>query len=199
MKSFVSFESNCMFSVSFSRFFLFLLMVFLFFDGLVAKEPPSQISFTEGGIQKTFYRNPKVEAEFIDPNFINSSQNKGLGNGKWKAGWNVRPAGKPILSKQLKVSSQSKVTEVYNPNVGSGPNIVLPGLVIVSFKKEQTKESLLAFAMKYKMQFQHQYQPKLASFQFEPGYLSVEKANELLNDSIVMEAYPDTAVEKVLK
>ncbi len=184
---------------SFRWMFLIVLIAFVFFEGLDAKEPPNQISFTEGGIQKTFYRNPKVEAEYIDPTVVQSSQNRSLGNGKWKSGWNIRPIGKPIQSKQFKSNSSIKVTEVYNPNVGSGPNIVLPGLIIVSFKSEPSNEFLSNLVVKYKIQLMQRYHSKLMSFQTEPGFLSVEKANELLNESFVLEAYPDTAVEKVLK
>lgn len=181
------------------RNFLIIIIILVCFHPLAAKEPPNQISFTEGGIQKTFYRNPNVEAEYIDPNIISSPQNKGLGNGKLKAGWNFRQSGKPIVSKQTKSNVSTKVTEVYNPGVGSGPNIVLPGVIIVSFKKDQTYESLSKLAQKFKIQLIHHLSPRFASFQTESGFLSVEKANEVLSDESILEAFPETALEKVLK
>ncbi|TGM87379.1 hypothetical protein [Leptospira bouyouniensis] len=186
------------FKNQFFKLMLFTIMI-VCFQTLEAKEPPNQISFTEGGIQKTFYRNPNVEAEYIDPNLINSQQNKSLGNMKLKAGWNFRQSGKPIIAKQSKSNVSTKVTEVYNPGVGSGPNIVLPGVIIVSFKKDQTNESLSKLAQKFKIQLLHHLSPRLASFQTESGFLSVEKAVEVLTDESILEAYPETAVEKVLK
>ncbi|MBL0953850.1 MAG: hypothetical protein IBJ01_03690 [Leptospira sp.] len=167
---------------------------------MIAKEPPNQITFTEGGVQKTFYRNSNLEAEFIEPNHVNSSQNKGLGNLKIKGGWNLRKVGKPLLSQQQRKSNiPAKVTEVYNTGAGYGPNIVLPGIIIVTFKNDQSNDSLSRIAQKYKIVFLQQFSPRIVSFQTEPGYPSVEIANELLNEGIVSEAYPETAVEKVLK
>ncbi|TGM29746.1 hypothetical protein EHQ71_13405 [Leptospira levettii] len=172
----------------------------ILWDPLIAKEPPNQITFTEGGVQKTFYRNSNLEAEFIEPSQANSSQNKGLGNLKVKGGWNLRQAGKPIFAKQqAKSSVPTKVTEVYNTGAGYGPNIVLPGIIIVTFKNDQSNESISKLAQKYKIVILQQFTPRIVSFQTEPGYLSVEIANELLSEGIVSEAYPDTAVEKVLK
>lgn len=178
---------------------LILAVIILCFHPMEAKEPPNQISFTEGGIQKTFYRNPNIEAEYLDPQQVNSSLNKSSGNQKVKFGWNIRQAGKPFYLKQSKSNVTTKVTEVYNTGVGSGPNIVLPGAIIVSFKKDQSMESLSKLAQKYKIEILRQLTPRLVSFQTEPGFFSVEKANELLNEGIVLEAYPETAVEKVLK
>ncbi|TGL24605.1 hypothetical protein EHQ46_01990 [Leptospira yanagawae] len=166
---------------------------------MLSKEPPSQITYTEGGVQKTFYRNPNLEAEFIAPNQVSGSQNKSYANKNLKAGWNFRKPGKTLVSNQLKSGNESKVTEVYNPGNGYGPNIVLPGIIVVSFRTDQSKEFISELAKKYKIQIFHTFNPRLTSFQTEPGYLSVEKANELLNEPSVSEAYPETAVEKVLK
>ncbi|MCW7502545.1 hypothetical protein [Leptospira paudalimensis] len=175
-------------------------ITFFLWEPLNAKEPPNQITFTEGGVQKTFYRNSNLEAEFIEPNHVNSSQNKGLGNLKIKGGWNLRQVGKPLLSQQQRKSNiPAKVTEVYNTGAGYGPNIVLPGIIIVTFKNDQSNDSLSRIAQKYKIVFLQQFSPRIVSFQTEPGYPSVEIANELLNEGIVSEAYPETAVEKVLK
>ncbi|MCW7460862.1 hypothetical protein [Leptospira limi] len=195
LNSFKRFQNSLVFiSIGFacSSFFLW--------DPLVAKEPPNQITFTEGGVQKTFYRNSNLEAEFIEPSQANSSQNKGLGNLKVKGGWNLRQVGKPLLSQQKgKSNIPTKVTEVYNTGAGYGPNIVLPGIIIVRFKYDQSNESISKLAQKYKIVFLQQFNPRIVSFQTEPGYLSVEMANELLSERIVSEAYPETAVEKVLK
>lgn len=195
-------------SNSFNRFqnsLVFTMICFAYsslflWEPLIAKEPPNQITFTEGGIQKTFYRNSNLEAEYIEPSQANSSQNKSLGNLKVKGGWNLRQVGKPLLSQQQgKSNIPTKVTEVYNTGVGYGPNIVLPGIIIVTFKNDQSNESISKLAQKYKIVFLQQFTPRIVSFQTEPGYLSVEIANELLSEGIVSEAYPETAVEKVLK
>ncbi|XDD46301.1 hypothetical protein AB3N60_16580 [Leptospira sp. WS39.C2] len=180
-------------------FAFYVLVILVSIYSLEAKDPPNQVSFIEGGIQKTFYRNSSLEAEYIDPIQLNSSQNKGLGNLKLKAGWNFRQTGKPILSKSSKSDIKAKVTEVYNTGVGAGPNIVLPGVILVTFKKDQNNGSLNKLAEKYKVVFLQQLSPRIASFQTEPGFISVEIANEILNESFVLEAYPETAVEKVLK
>ncbi|MCW7465629.1 hypothetical protein [Leptospira levettii] len=194
-KSFNRFQNVLFFS-----FICFTYSSLLLCDPIIAKEPPNQITFTEGGVQKTFYRNSNLEAEFIEPSQVNSSQNKGLGNGKIKGGWNLRQVGKPLLSQQQNKSNiPAKVTEVYNTGAGYGPNIVLPGIIIVTFKNDQTNDTLSKLAQKYKIVILQQFTPRIVSFQTEPGYLSVEIANELLNEGIVSEAYPETAVEKVLK
>ncbi|TGM02222.1 hypothetical protein [Leptospira jelokensis] len=179
--------------------FLIYISGFLFVFSLLAKEPPNQITYTEGGVQKTFYRNPNLEAEFISLNQINSSQNKSYANQKLKVGWNIRKPGKALVANQTKSGNETKVTEVYNTGQGYGPNIVLPGMIVVSFRTDQSKEFISELAKRYKIQIFHTFNPRLVSFQTEPGYLSVEKANELVNEPSVAEAYPETAVEKVLK
>ncbi|PJZ47068.1 hypothetical protein [Leptospira brenneri] len=177
-----------------------LMVVYCFSFSLSAdpKDPPSSISFVEGGVKKTFYRNPNVEAEFVEPGQAKESQEKNQGKQGVKSGWNIRPSGKQLFSKSNK-STNTKVTEVYSTSVGSGPSIVLPGILIVTFSSDQSRESLERISKKYGVQLQNQFSPRLASFQTEPGFLSVEKANELLSESNVLEAYPDTAVEKSLK
>lgn len=181
------------------------LGIFVFVIGLLpsflleAKDPPNLITFKEGGIQKTFYRNPNIEAEFIEPNQVTSAPTKSYANKNIKAGWNFRSPGKSLIKNKTKSATETKVTEVYNPGNGYGPNIVLPGIVVVSFQFDQSKEAISQLAKKYNVQVIHIFHPRLASFQSEPGYLSVEKANELLNESSILEAYPETAVEKVLK
>ncbi|TGL86955.1 hypothetical protein EHQ68_15940 [Leptospira congkakensis] len=163
------------------------------------KEPPSSITFVEGGVKKTFYRNPNVMAEFVNPQQSLANQQKNQGKQGIKTGWNVRPAGKELFPKSTKSSLTANVTEVYSTSFGSGPSIVLPGIIIVTFSSDQSQDSLERISKKYGIQIQNKFSPRLVSFQTEPGFLSVEKANEVLTESNVLEAYPDTAVEKSLK
>ncbi|WP_244241470.1 hypothetical protein [Leptospira perdikensis] len=163
------------------------------------KDPPSSITFVEGGVTKTFYRNPSVVAEYVSHEQAQSNQLTNQGKQGVKFGWNVRPAGKELFPKSSKSTVASKTTEVYSTSVGSGANIVLPGVLIVTFSKNQSQESLEKISKKYGIQILNQFSPRLVSFQTEPGFVSVEKGNEILSESNVLEAYPDTAVEKSLK
>lgn len=163
------------------------------------KDPPSSITFVEGGVTKTFYRNPGVVAEFVNQDQAQANQQTNQGKQGIKFGWNVRPAGKELFPKSSKSTSTAKVTEVYSTSVGVGANIVLPGILIVTFSSDQSQESLERISKKYGIQILNQFSPRLVSFQTEPGFVSVEKGNEILSEPNVLEAYPDTAVQKVLK
>ncbi|MCW7468947.1 hypothetical protein [Leptospira kanakyensis] len=182
------------------RIFLLTLACCTFFPvGAEPNDPPNSITFIEGGVRKTFFRNPNVMAEFVTPEQTQNNQQKKQGKQGIKSGWNVRPSGKELFPKSSKSSVTSKVTEVYTTSIGSGPSIVLPGVLIVTFANDQTPESLERISKKYGIQIHNQLSPRLVSFQTEPGFLSLEKANEILSESNVLEAYPDTAVEKSLK
>ncbi|MBM9546211.1 hypothetical protein JWG40_04240 [Leptospira sp. 201903074] len=163
------------------------------------KDPPSSITFVEGGVTKTFYRNPSVVAEFVNEKQVQTNQKITQGKQGIKAGWNVRLAGKDLFPKSSKSATNSKVTEVYSTSVGVGANIVLPGVIIVTFSTDQSADSLDRISKKYGIQIQNQFSPRLVSFLTEPGFLSAEKANEVLSEPNVLEAYPDQAVEKTLK
>ncbi|PJZ84433.1 hypothetical protein [Leptospira harrisiae] len=184
---------------------LFIYMVFVgsgtFFFPLEAepKDPPNSITFVEGGVIKTFYRNPNVVAEFVDQKQTQDTQQNLQGKKGIKTGWNVRPTGKELFPKSTKSATTTKVTEVYSTGVGMGPHIVLPGLLIVTFSIDQSQETLERIAKKYGVQIQNQFSPRLVSFQTDPGFVSLEKANGILSEPNVLEAYPDTAVEKSLK
>ncbi|EMY62703.1 hypothetical protein LEP1GSC203_3476 [Leptospira terpstrae serovar Hualin str. LT 11-33 = ATCC 700639] len=178
-----------------------VVIVFTSFIELNAepKDPPSSITFVEGGVTKTFYRNPNVVAEFVNEQQAQTNQKVNQGKLGIKFGWNVRPAGKELFPKSTKSTTNSKVTEVYSTSVGAGANLVLPGILIVSFSIDQSAVSLDRISKKYGIKVQNQFSPRLVSFQTEPGFISVEKANEVLSEPNVLEAYPDTAVEKSLK
>lgn len=178
-----------------------VVIVFTSFIELNAepKDPPSSITFVEGGVTKTFYRNPNVVAEFVNEQQAQTNQKNNQGKLGIKFGWNVRPAGKELFPKSSKSTTNSKVTEVYSTSVGAGANLVLPGILIVSFSIDQSADSLDRISKKYGIKVQNQFSPRLVSFQTEPGFISVEKANEVLSEPNVLEAYPDTAVEKSLK
>lgn len=183
------------------RFTLVTLTTIVFFTSLYAepKEPPSSITFKEGGVTKTFYLNPNVVAEYVDIREISNYQQKNQGNQGIKSGWNIRPQGKVLNQKSSKSAIPLKVTEVYSTGVGTGPNIVLPGIIIITFSTDQSQTSLDKIANKYGIQILDQLSPRLVSFQTEPGYLSIQKANEILSEPNVLEAYPDIALEKSLK
>ncbi|WP_244934666.1 hypothetical protein [Leptospira vanthielii] len=185
---------------SFFRLFLLTFVSLGFFAFLNAepKEPPSSISFVEGGVKKTFYRNPNVVAEYVDLKQISNNQQIDPGKQGIKSGWNIRPPGKILFPKSSK-STPTKVTEVYSTAVGMGPNIVLPGILIITFSSDQSQTSLDRISNKYGIQLINQFSPRLVSFQTEPGYVSIEKANEIRSEPNVLEAYPDIAVEKSLK
>lgn len=178
-----------------------VVIVFASFIELNAepKDPPSSITFVEGGVTKTFYRNPNVVAEFVNEQQAQTNQKVNQGKLGIKFGWNVRPAGKELFPKSSKSTTNSKVTEVYSTSVGAGANLVLPGILIVTFSTDQSVDSLDRISKKYGIKVQNQFSPRLVSFQTEPGFLSVEKANEVFSEPNVLEAYPDTAVEKSLK
>ncbi len=164
-----------------------------------SKEPPNSISFVEGGVTKTFYRNPNVVAEYVDLAKISINKQNHQNKQGIKSGWNVRPPGKILFPNSSKSAPNPQVTEVYSTAVGMGPNIVLPGILIITFSSDQSQVSLDRISKKYGIQVLNQLSPRLVSFKTEPGYLSVEKANEILAEPNVLEAYPDTAVEKSLK
>ncbi|TGL15339.1 hypothetical protein [Leptospira meyeri] len=163
------------------------------------KDPPNSITFVEGGVTKTFYRNPNVVAEFVDQKLAQDIQQNLQGKKEIKTGWNVRPTGKELFAKSSKSTITTKVTEVYSTAVGMGPHIVLPGILIVTFSSDQSQETLERIAKKHGVQIQNKFSPRLVSFQTEPGFVSFEKANGILSEPNVLEAYPDTAVEKSLK
>lgn len=163
------------------------------------KDPPNSITFVEGGVTKTFYRNPNVVAEFVDQKQAQDNQQNLQGKKGIKTGWNVRPTGKELFAKSSKSTTATKVTEVYSTAVGMGPHIVLPGILIVTFSSDQSQETLERIAKKHGVQIQNKFSPRLVSFQSEPGFVSLEKANGILSEPNVLEAYPDTAVEKSLK
>lgn len=183
------------------RFTLLTFVTIVCFTSLSAdpKEPPSSITFKEGGVTKTFYLNPNVVAEYVDIKDISNNQQKNQGKQGFKSGWNIRPPGKVLIPKSGKSAIPLKVTEVYSTGVGMGPNIVLPGIIIISFSTDQSQTSLDKIANKYEIQILHQLSPRLVSFQTEPGYLSIQKANDILAEPNVLEAYPDIALEKSLK
>ncbi|EOQ96941.1 hypothetical protein LEP1GSC195_3507 [Leptospira wolbachii serovar Codice str. CDC] len=177
----------------------FVALGFFAFLNAEPKEPPSSISFVEGGVTKTFYRNPNLVAEYVDLKQISNNQQIDPGKQGIKSGWNIRPPGKILFPKSSKSATTSKVTEVYSTAVGMGPNIVLPGILIITFSSDQSPTSLDRIANKYGIQILNQLSPRLVSFQTEPGYVSIEKANAIRSESNVIEAYPDIAVEKSLK
>ncbi|MCW7498944.1 hypothetical protein ND806_01695 [Leptospira sp. 2 VSF17] len=183
------------------RFTFVACFSFVFLAGLNAdpKEPPSSITFKEGGVTKTFYLNPNVVAEYVDQNQFSNHQKMAQGRQGIKSGWNIRPQGKLLFPKSGKSATPSKVTEVYSTAVGMGPNIVLPGIIIISFSSDQSQSNLDRISNKYGIQLLHQLSPRLVSFQTDPGYLSIQKANEILSEPNVIEAYPDIALEKSLK